>query len=190
MIANSTVDTDTDGSSNHLDVDADNDGFFDLVEAGGDDVNSDGIVDGWIDSDGDGIADIVDVDSTGGEDADGDGIDDFADADFVGLADSDGDGIVDLFDTDTQGTGYLPILTFGAPIDLTVLPDSDGNGVSDVVDFNEGSTEIRTGLHGYGCAINGSGGSNDPMLALLGLLAAGGVAMRRRRAIRTGNRAS
>lgn len=140
MIANSTVDTDTDGSSNHLDVDADNDGFFDLVEAGGDDVNS--------------------------------------------------DGIVDLFDTDTQGTGYLPILTFGAPIDLTVLPDSDGNGVSDVVDFNEGSTEIRTGLQGYGCAINGSGGSNDPMLALLGLLAAGGVAMRRRRAIRTGNRAS
>ena len=69
--------------SNHLDLDSDGDGALDLAEAGGDDLNGDGLVDAWTDSDGDGVVDAVDVDVTGGEDADGDGIDDFADADFI-----------------------------------------------------------------------------------------------------------
>lgn len=60
-----------------------------------DDLNGDGLVDAWTDSDGDGVVDAVDVDVTGGNDADGDGIDDFADADYIFASDTDGDGIND-----------------------------------------------------------------------------------------------
>jgi hypothetical protein len=183
---------DGDGASNHLDLDSDEDGINDLVEAGGDDLNDDGLVDAWTDSDEDGIVDAADIDLTGGEDADGDGIDDFADADFVALADTDGDGIVDLFDSDPEGSGFQPITVSGEPLQAADFLDGDGNGVIDVLEPNPagaGQDEIiRTGLEGVGCSINTSGGgSQDPLLPLLGLLAAGGVMMRSRQAKRVVN---
>jgi len=172
VIANTTLDTDLDGLNNHLDIDSDNDSFFDVVEAGGIDLNGDGLVDGWADSDADGIADSVDVDVTGGDDADADGVDDFADADFVSMTDSDGDGIVDLFDTDSRGTGFLPIIAADEAADLTDLPDVDGNGVVDVLEVNDANDGvIRTGLDGRsGCSIGQGGGSKDPALAMLALV--------------------
>ncbi len=188
VVANDVVDTDGDGSTNHLDIDADNDGTGDLAEAGGSDLNGDGLVDAWTDSDGDGIVDSVDVDITGGEDADGDGIDDFADADFVNLIDSDGDGIVDLFDDDFLGTGFLPFSADGEFISSTDLPDVDGDGVIDVLEPNEPEPApaaalpqgaIHTGLAGSGCAIGTEGSTPDPLLPLLVSLAAGTLLTRR-----------
>ena len=121
---------------NYLDLDSDGDGVLDIVEAGGADANGDGQVDQWIDSDGDGISDRVDVDVTGGQDSDGDGIDDFADADFVMLADTDGDGIVDLFDDNFLGDGYIPLASNAEPILGAALPDVDGDNIPDVFEAN------------------------------------------------------
>jgi len=45
-------DLDGDGFPDHLDLDSDNDGFFDLVEAGFIDSNSDGWVDSELDENG------------------------------------------------------------------------------------------------------------------------------------------
>ena len=196
VLANDVVDTDGDSATNHLDIDADNDGTPDLVEAGGSDLNGDGLVDAWTDSDGDGVVDAVDVDITGGDDADGDGIDDFADADFVFLSDTDGDGIVDLFDSDFLGDGFLPFTADGDSIANVELPDVDGNGIIDVLEPNAALPEVAaaegvilTGLAGRGgCAIaplgtlsnSGTRTPVDPMLPLLAILAAGALTYRRR----------
>ena len=165
------------------------------MEAGGSDLNGDGLVDAWTDSDGDGVVDAVDVDITGGDDADGDGIDDFADADFVFLSDTDGDGIVDLFDSDFLGDGFLPFTADGDSIANVELPDVDGNGIIDVLEPNAALPEVAaaegvilTGLAGRGCAIaplgtlasNGVKAPVDPTLPLLALLAAGALTYRRR----------
>jgi hypothetical protein len=118
------LDSDNDGLADLIDVDqaggtdTDNDGIIDTADVnqtGGSDTNNDGIDDSYdvqlkaaamsdpspmsiplnLDNDGDGIADNVDVDQTGGTDSDGDGIDDIADADQTGGTDVNGDGIDD-----------------------------------------------------------------------------------------------
>jgi len=188
-VANSLVDTDNDGATNHLDLDSDGDGALDLAEAGGDDLNGDGLVDAWTDSDGDGIVDAVDVDVTGGNDADGDGIDDFADADYIFADDTDGDGIIDLFDADFLGDGYLPFTAGGEAVEPGALPDLDGNGVADVLEANAPAAAlpegiIHTGLAGRGCVVGGIGAPPDPLLPLLAVLAAGGLLYRRRETMR------
>jgi len=108
-----------------LDLDADNDGILDILEAGGVDSNGDGRVDDPTDSDQDGLADSVDANvdqadlpedlSSGLEatqlpviDTDGDLIRDFQDVD------SDSDGLSDLFEgglnpseVDTNNDGVI-----------------------------------------------------------------------------------
>ncbi len=61
-------DFDGDGIPNSEDLDSDNDGIYDIVEAGGTDANNDGLVDNVEDLDNDGLADIYDSScvSTGG----------------------------------------------------------------------------------------------------------------------------
>jgi len=179
------LDSENDGAANHLNLDSDNDGQLDLSEAGGDDLNGDGLVDAWTDSDGDGIVDAVDV--TGGEDLDGDGIDDFADADFVALSDSDGDGILDLFDDVFLVTGFLPFAVDGEVVAITDPPDIDGDNIPDVWELNAPAAanpggSVHTGLAGNGCSVAGiNGAKKDPLLPLLGLFAAGFMLVRRRR---------
>ena len=56
----SNCDFDGDGIPNSLDLDSDNDGIFDILEAGGTDADNDGIVDDTNDADNDGLADIYD----------------------------------------------------------------------------------------------------------------------------------
>ena len=102
----STLDNDGDGIFDHLDLDSDGDGSNDLIEAGGIDIDGDGIGDAWLDTDEDGIPDTVDVDQTGSYDSDADGIADFADADIQSEQDSDGDGIIDRFDVDPFNDGF------------------------------------------------------------------------------------
>ena len=126
-----SLDKDSDGLPDFLDLDADNDGIPDLVEAGGadddgdgrgdysTDTDNDGLLDGFetsdgttsilLDSDGDG------VNNTNGDfdqdnlpnwldlDADGDGITDVREA---GGTDSDANGIIDNYNTDADSDGY------------------------------------------------------------------------------------
>ena len=96
-------DTDGDGVEDYLDLDSDNDGIADIVEAGGVDSDNDGHVDGFTDTDQDGLADSIEL--LNGEDhglyaprSDSDIL-----ADYLDL-DSDGDLIPDAIEAQPTST--------------------------------------------------------------------------------------
>ncbi len=177
-------DIDLDGLPNHLDLDSDGDGEFDLQEVGGQDNDNDGTVDGLLDVDVDTIPDSVDVDQTPGTDVDGDGIIDSADIDFLPTeGDQDQDGIADSFDIDIDGNGLAEIgVVGGSP--TANWPDRDGDGVPDVKQRSLGGSDvilgddgiIRTGVEGQGsgCSVHPAGSNRaDPLLLMLLLSALG-----------------
>ena len=146
----STPDTDGDGVPDVHDLDSDNDGITDTIEAGLSDTDGDGLVDGFIDSNGDGFDDSVAASPTVLPDTDNDGIPDIHDLDSdndgitdtieAGLSDTDGDGHIDGF-TDADGDGYDDAVTTTPP---SPLPDTDNDGVPDVHDLdsdNDGITD-------------------------------------------------
>lgn len=141
-------DADRDGVINNQDLDSDNDGIADIVEAGGVDTNGDGRIDGlFADSDADGLHDTYDA-STGGDaianrDTDGDGITNYQDLD------SDNDGIPDVVEAGGDDGNNNGIIDF--------YFDSDGDGFSNDIDGdsdNDGTAEnsvaalIITGVDG------------------------------------------
>jgi hypothetical protein len=141
------LDTDGDGIVDRLDLDSDNDGISDLVESGQDasvvDTNSDGVVDGAVDSNG------VPLLSNGGVipvDSDDDSIADFRDLD------SDGDGISDFVEAQPS-SGYKP-----GDGDLT-NDDADGDGIVDLFDSNDGTPG---GFGGSFVAPNNQDGDANP----------------------------
>jgi hypothetical protein len=112
--AQAALDTDGDGVINSLDLDSDNDGINDVLEAGGTDTNEDGFADGTPnattgipssagtgltppDTDGDTRPNPYDLDS------DNDGINDLVESGNPLLVDANGDGIVDGTDPDGDG---------------------------------------------------------------------------------------
>ncbi len=153
----SAPDTDSDGITNFHDLDSDNDGIPDIVEARGTDADGDAINDNLVDTDDDRLPDSVDVDVQGSADADGDGIIDTADVDADGNGapengtDSDGDGINNANDPDANGNGLDDILEPGtdtAPglaalnFDTDSQPnhmdvDSDNDGIPDTLEAGD-----------------------------------------------------
>ncbi|RYZ50884.1 MAG: LamG domain-containing protein, partial [Sphingobacteriales bacterium] len=128
-------DSDSDGVPDFQDLDSDNDGFFDVDEAGifnGDgDVDGDGLGDG-IDSDGDGILDVFDTFQGWGSqvrdfalDFDADGNPDFT------QTDSDSDGIFDI----AQGIYASSDANNDGVIDGAA--DVDRDGIIDSFDSNQ-----------------------------------------------------
>ncbi len=112
------VDTDGDAVPNYLDLDSDNDGIPDIMEVYGTDANNNGKVDVFTDTDLDGLADAIDGD------VGNDGVAENSAAALL-LTGSDGnnDGKADSYpnknmDGDTKSNPY----------DL----DSDGDGITDV----------------------------------------------------------
>ncbi len=124
-------DSDGDGLPNHLELDSDNDGIYD-VEEGGDgslDTNDDGVIDsnddGFSDADADGMDD--DAESTPVTNTDNDNYPDFVDID------SDNDGIQDVIEggdgsLDTNGDGRIDSQDTN---DDFVFADDDGDGMAD-----------------------------------------------------------
>ena len=110
----SPPDTDGDSRADFRDVDSDNDGIPDRLEAG---------VSG-VDSDGDGIDNRFDVDATAGVDANSDGI-------LDALPDTDNDGRADMRDPDADNDG-LPDAYEAA----TTMLDSDGDGIDNRFDVD------------------------------------------------------
>ena len=111
-------DSDANGVPDYRDIDSDGDGIPDVIE----------LVIRRKDSDSDNIIDAVDSDITGGVDTDGDSIDDRYDVDFTLGRDADGDGIDDLAmplsDVDKDGIpDYLDL-------------DSDNDGIADTAEGN------------------------------------------------------
>jgi hypothetical protein len=128
-------DTDSDGIDNHRDLDSDGDGISDVIESGGLDANADGHQDG-ADSDHDGLADAAD-NTMGGH--------------APARPDTDGDGMSDSLDLDSDND-KIPDSSEGRG-------DFDHDGIPDSLD-KQGS--IQTAVRGAGAL--------DP-LSLAGMLA-------------------
>jgi hypothetical protein len=97
------ADTDGDGIPNHRDLDSDNDGINDVIESGNVDGDNDGIVGtgSIMDSDNDGIANVVDGSST------------FGDAmDSIPL-DTDMDGVANYRDLDSDNDSIADVIEGG-----------------------------------------------------------------------------
>ena len=133
-----TLDADGDGIANFLDLDSDNDGIPDLVENGGAafDLDRDGVVDDPLDRDRDGLAAAFDA-------AD---LDPANTATRVATVHSDGDQVADYLDLDSDGDGFSDLVEAGG-----ADPDADGrvggvdgngNGYSGLVDPSEEGTPL------------------------------------------------
>lgn len=157
-------DSDKDGIINQFDLDSDNDGIPDIIENGGTDANNDGKVDGTTDTDGDGLRDAVDANTSGASgsngiavldtdkdgipnakdlDADGDGI---LDTRETGLADTNNDGIADgALGTDgwSDMADALPALN---------LPDNDGDGKFNFLDIDADNDGLTDSVEGQSTA--------------------------------------
>jgi len=154
-VSSSVIDTDGDNVPDYLDLDSDNDGIVDLIEAGGQDSIMDGQVDnffeapatanGWDDrieanplplpdSDGDGQLNFQDLDS------DNDSIPDVVEN---GLLDTNGDYLIDDF-TDANGDG-LDDTFAGFPI---APIHSDNDGIPDYLDLDSDNDSISDLIEG------------------------------------------
>ena len=128
-------DKDLDGVPDHLDLDSDNDGILDIVEAGHGlvDVNLDGRIDGMPSDFGDnGLFNPI---STDPDDITATIIYAVLDTDSDGLPDhdaldSDNDGILDAIEAPGADDDYDGIIGTGVPtVDINGIPIMDGNGI-------------------------------------------------------------
>jgi hypothetical protein len=134
-------DEDGNGVADKLDLDSDNDGIYDLWEAGGIDfdTNQDGQLtsaDGnWVDADNDGLFDPID--DYGGSVTDGISL---------GAPDTDGDGDPDYFDLDSDGDGCDDVIEAG-------FVDDNGDGLlgnNNAVDIEQTDWgEVLDTINGY-----------------------------------------
>jgi uncharacterized repeat protein (TIGR01451 family) len=144
------ADTDSTGGPNYLDPDSDGDNISDLVEAGRDP--------GVIDPDGDGV-----IESPQNADADGDGLADVVDINnsaFGGAtptttpSDTDGDTVPDNVDLDDDGDGIPDSVEIsnainGGDTDGDTIPDyrdldSDGDGIYDNDEAGHAGADVNS----------------------------------------------
>ncbi len=166
----SIADTDQDGTPDYLDTDSDNDGIFDLVEAGGTDVDSDGRIDNFFDADSKGVDESIQASALPVFDTDGDGLADYrdVDSDNDGVSDSieagenpgkptdtDGDGAADYRELDSDGDGIPDSQEqpqTQIPNDSTIgedgSMDSDGDGIVDSIDIDDDNDGLLDQLEG------------------------------------------
>lgn len=145
-VAITDKDSDNDGLADRVDLDADGDGIPDAVEAGGPDVNMDGIIDNFVDSDGDGFNDAVDGDvgNDGPENTANAMVLTGADTDMDGIPDTypqgdfDGDKILDFLDIDSDNDGITDNTEWQATDDYIapINMDADEDGIDDAYDTN------------------------------------------------------
>lgn len=127
------------------------------------DTDGDGIADHLdLDSDNDGITDNVEAQSTAGyvaptgNDSDGDGLDDaYEGAGNEGLTpvDTDNDGTADVLDTDSDNDGIDDVDEAGHGVDQATIDasgDADGDGIADVVDDVSGHDVNDADVDGSG----------------------------------------
>ncbi|MEM7259845.1 MAG: OmpA family protein, partial [Pseudomonadota bacterium] len=128
--------------------------------------NGDGVVDNFLDDDGNGIDDGVQAVPFGTVDTDNDNIPDFQDLD------SDNEGRSDLQESggiDSNGDGAADSLVIAS-----ALPDENGDGIPDFQEVIANASNLQqaaaidgpilTGLDGSGCTLNGQSRGVDPLL--------------------------
>ncbi|MCW3112556.1 MAG: hypothetical protein JWR18_952, partial [Segetibacter sp.] len=132
------LDKDGDGVPDYLDSDSDNDAIPDVVEAGGADIDGDGIIDNYTDTDGDGLSQNVDGNNTGAAGS-GNGL---GDPDF------DTDGVPNRIDVDSDNDGIPDIVEACVPDAnndgrVDGFFDANANGLSD--DYELSGAVLKTG---------------------------------------------
>lgn len=140
------------------DLDSDNDGVFDLAEAGGSDLDANGRVDDFVDANGDGLDDSLIPLPLAFIDNNGNGAD--AEIDLAEKPANQGassDGQSDILSDPVQGDDYQPSR------DPVLRPGAEGMPLDDGV--SQGLVE--TGLGGSGCSITSR--SSDLLLSLLAI---------------------
>ena len=161
-------DTDNDGTPDAQDLDSDNDGIYDVVEAGGTDTDNDGIADGTFGTNGipssagtgltpiettSGIADYLNLDS------DDDGCSDSNEAYDSSTADGGdggqfGTGTPTAINADgtvtaaTYTTGSVAAVTDDSDITACLVIDSDNDGVPDTSDLDDDNDGIPDTVEG------------------------------------------
>lgn len=180
------ADSDGDGIINMLDLDSDDDGITDVVEANGNDLDSNGQISSGIgssisDVDGDGLADAVDpdygsaplvisnTDTTGSPnyidiDSDGDGIVDNIEGQLTSAylaptnIDSDGDGLDNMYDNVSGygGSGIIPIDTDTGNFDYVDF-DSDNDGDLDSLEGWDTDNNGLANINPLGSDLDGDG---------------------------------
>lgn len=106
---NDNFDQDRDGIINELDLDSDNDGVADVVESYGVDADGDGKIDNFVDANGDGLSDNAAATNA---------------VNGLGAPDFDGDGIPNYLDLDSDNDGIPDIVEVGGA-------DSNNDGMVD-----------------------------------------------------------
>ncbi|MBA93152.1 MAG: hypothetical protein CMJ43_20955, partial [Phyllobacteriaceae bacterium] len=146
-------DLDGDGVPEHRDLDTDNDGITNNVEA---QSTAGYIAPSGVDIDGDGLDDAYDADTTSADPALS-----------MGLTpvDTDGDGIVDMYDTDSDGDGVLDIAERGdgQATTVTSTTDTDQDGLLDIFE----GADAADGHRSFDDNIDGSGNFNLAGVATL-----------------------
>ncbi len=115
-------DTDNDGLRDFRDVDSDQDGLPDIFEVDGVDVDSNGLVDAFVDENADGLDDAVAVFKAMLIDSDNDGVYNFREVD------SDDDSVSDLLESGGNDSDLDGV--------IDALKDSDGDSIPDSVDVD------------------------------------------------------
>ena len=178
-----TIDTDADGTPNHIDLDSDQDGAPDLFESNFSvinessriinltDTDEDGLDDRYLlneqqfprDTDSDNTPDYLDLDS------DNDAVFDLVE---IGLSDENADGQIDsLSDTNNDG-----LTDTGSELLGGALPDEDQDKIPDVIDSE------FTSSGGSGCSIM-TNSANDPFFPVTLLLMSSLYAVRRKKRV-------
>ena len=161
------ADPDGDFLVNYRDLDSDNDGIPDIVEAGGEDIDDNGLIDSFLDINVDGFDDAYFIAPLALPDTDADGTQDYLDLD------SDNDGILDVVatgfvDADLNGDGRLDIssdinsngILDYADVAITNGVDSDADGIDDRIDasiLNEADTDSDGIADRFDADIEGDG---------------------------------
>ena len=131
----SIPDTDADSKRNFLDIDSDNDGITDNVEA---QTTAGYISPVNADTDGDGISDVYDITPLTPVNTDGTDLADYLDND------SDNDGVPDAIEGSDADSDGIPSPS------LPVTGDADGDGLLDGYDAVVGANSTTAGLGGIG----------------------------------------
>lgn len=155
----SSVDLDGDGIRDQQDLDSDNDGIPDVLEAGSSDFDFNGKYDFFLDLNGDGIADRLTATPIIPRDTDLDGVDDYRDLD------SDNDGLSDRLETsntDTDGDGmvdeFVDVNIDGLHDPYTSefagVPDTDRDGFPDYRDTDSDGDGVSDAEEGFSSTVN------------------------------------
>ena len=142
------IDTDGDGTPNHLDLDSDDDGCPDSMEAGFTDTDYDEIIDyTGIDADGkitgsDGYSIPLDTDSSG--------IFDFLEDTVTNYCDFDGDGVPNSIDIDDDNDGIAD-----SAEGFSSMLDTDGDGIPNAYDLDSDGDGCYDSLESYLNRTNG-----------------------------------